>query len=162
MIRTLPLLLLLLSSAMFAQTTHTFTFGPLGGGCSAFQLLDGQPSDQASGYSGEVCIPYGENPWWGLEVPQVWGFPNNGFLLNNNVQSSLGAPVFVNPACTLRTAGCVFYQTASSAFENYGAGVTVNVTAWFVVRKHSRIGKGCSPCVWYTDDSVDVSGTAAF
>jgi hypothetical protein len=70
--------------------------------------------------------------------------------------------VFVNPACTLRMAGCVSYQTSSSAFENYGAGVTVNVTVWFVVHKHSRIGKGCSPCTWYTDDSTNGSGTATF
>lgn len=161
----LPLLLVLLLFSVVSQAqTHTFTFGPFtsyASGCAEFQTLDGQPANEAIGYSGEVCFPYNENPWWGAEFPQVWGFPNDGFLLNNTTTPQLNAPVFIHAGCNLKTAGCVNYQTGSAAFTGYGTGVTVDVTVWFVVNKHTHYGRGCYPCVYYTNDQTNGSGTAA-
>jgi hypothetical protein len=52
-----PFVLALLSTAAFAQTTHTFTFGPFPSGCAAMQTLDGQPADSCIGYTGLICVP---------------------------------------------------------------------------------------------------------
>lgn len=166
MCKTLPLLLVLLLFSVVSQAqTHTFTFGPFtssNSGCAEFQTLDGQPANEATGFAGEVCFPYNENPYWGIEAPQVWGFPNEGFLTNNNNSpSSLSAPVFTQPGCNLKTAGCVNYETGTSAFTGYGGGVIVEVTVWSVVNKHSHFGRGCYPCVYYTNDETNGSGTAA-
>lgn len=122
------------------------------------QTLDGQPANSGTGYVGSVTFPYGENPWWGIEVPQAWGFPNNGFLPQNTTTPALGPLTFVNPACNLQTAGCQSYQTGSAAFQGYGAGVTVDVTVWFVVTKH--IGRYNH--VYYTNDPTNGSGTATY
>lgn len=153
--------LLLLSGVCVAQTTHTFTFGlftSTGSGCAVMQTLDGQPANEATGYSGGVCFPYNENPWWGIDVPQVWGFPNNGFLTNNNTTPQLSAPTFTKQGCNLQTAGCVDYETGTSDFTGYGQGVTVSVTVFFQVNKHvGRFG-----VVYYTNDETNGSGTATY
>jgi hypothetical protein len=142
--RSISLVVLaLLSTAAFAQTVHTFTFGTSSfdaNGCAVFDTIDGLPSNQQVGFDGSVCVPYNENPWWGLIAPQEgpdglysdgWGYPNNGFLTNNNVEAGLGAPTFTDPNCNLTTPGCVFYKTGHSDFVGYGAGVKVDVTVWF-------------------------------
>lgn len=163
----LPLLAFLFAAVpqMVAQSnTHTFTFGTFSGansGCSEFQTIDGQPANQATGDAGEVCFPYGENPWWGLDAPQSWEFPNNGLLLNNTTGYPLSAPTFTKSGCTLQTAGCVDYETGSAPFGGYGAGVTVDVNVWFVVNKHSSCGRGgCH--TYYTNDETNGSGTASY
>ena len=122
------------------------------------QTLDGQPANDATGYNGEVCFPYNENPYWGLIAPQVWGFPNNGFLPNNNTSPELSAPVFPNPSCNLQTAGCISYETGTSQFTGYGEGVTVSVQVWFKVTKH--IGRYNR--VYYTNNETNGSGTAVY
>jgi hypothetical protein len=148
-------LLLLASSFTVAQTTHTFTFGPFTAGCAEFQTLDGEPANQGVGYAGEVCFPYGGNPWWGIETPQVWEFPNNGYLLNNTTTPQLSAATFVKQGCDFKTVGCVDYETGTAQFAGYGDGVTVSVTAFFQVNKHiGRYGR-----VYYTNDPTNGSGT---
>lgn len=156
--QTLFAAILLMSSAMFAQTTHTFTFGPFPSGSAEMQTLDGQPANQGTGYAGTISFPYNNNPWWGIEVPQVWGFPNHGFLTNNTTTPQLNAPVFTVQGCNFQTDGCVDYQTGTSEFTGYGQGVTVSVTVFFTVHKHiGRFGH-----VYYTNDPTDGSGTAVY
>ena len=164
MSKALPLLLFLLLFGvvphMAAQNPHTFTFGVFTTpGCAGFQTIDGQPANEAAGFAGNLCVPYNDNPWWGLQAPQVWGFPNNGFLTNNTTSPQLSAPVFTAQGCNLKTAGCVNYETATAAFT--GSGVTLEITVWFVVNKHSRFGRGCYPCVYYTNDETNGAGTAS-
>lgn len=182
----LPLLFLLLSMSAFAQTTHTFTFGSdlsagQHTGCAAFTTIDGNDSDQAIGYAGSVCWPgTSENPWWGMFAPNgpyenpdgtfctpgvgicEWGFPNNGDLQNNNVSPSSIGPYTWGTGCGPKTNGCIGTQSATSVFSGYGAGVTVSITVNSLVTKHSRFGRGCYPCVWFTIDETGGSGTATF
>lgn len=149
-------LFILLPLSAFGQ--HTFTFGAFTSGCAEMQTLDGQPANQATGYAGEICFPYNNNPWWGIETPQVWGFPNNGFLTNNTTIPQLSAPTFTVQGCNLQTDGCVDYETGTAEFTGYGQGVTVSVTAFFTVHKHV----GFRGHVYYTNDPTNGSGTAVY
>lgn len=161
--------LLMLPFGLSAQTTHTFTFGQfvrdsytgMVTGTAEMQTLDGIPADQGTGYAGVIMVPYNDSPWWGLECPQEWGFPNNCFLTNNTTTPQLSGPFFTAPNCTLNTGGCVYYETGTAEFVGYGQGVTVSVVVWFQVHTHHYCGRGgCH--TYYSDDETNGTGTATY
>lgn len=78
--RALPLLFfLLMSLASFAQTTYTWNGSTDSSQELALATIDNQPSNEATGYSGDIQITNG-NFLWLLDLPQSLGFPNNGYL----------------------------------------------------------------------------------
>lgn len=151
--------------------THTYTHGPLSysGNDAAFVTLDGNPADCGVGYCGLVQVRGGENPWWGLETPQVWLFPNGGFNVNNTVYPlSAGAFTLVAGSCVvppgtdfLHTDGCSDTSTTAVTMIDYAAGETYTEVALYQVHKRLYCGHGVCRYA-YTNDSVSGTGTTSY